>query len=72
MSDWIVVVDWVPLLEAEPLFRAWLRSRDLSEDDLDLEAVRVDTGRGTETDHRRYLVTRAELERLKVEADDRP
>ena len=72
MSDWIVVVDWVPLLEAEPLFRAWLQSHDLSEGDLDLEAVCVDTGRGGETDHRRYRVTRAELERLKIEANDRP
>ncbi|HLE39550.1 MAG TPA: hypothetical protein VJA44_07840 [Acidimicrobiia bacterium] len=72
MSDWVVVVDWVPLLEAEPLFREWLRSHDLAEDDLDLEALWVDTGRGSGTDLRRYRVTRAELERLKIDPKARP
>jgi hypothetical protein len=53
VTDWTVVVE-APLHEARAAFLTWLSERELSEADLDLDAVRVDTIRTVTGDVRRY------------------
>lgn len=70
MKDYVVVVDWVPLLDALPVFRAWLSDHGREESDVDASAVQVDTARGTDGDLRRVLVARQELDRLAIDPPD--
>jgi hypothetical protein len=70
MDEWMVIVDWTPLLEARPLFKTWLAARGLAEEDVDPMSLRVDTGRGVSGDVRRYRVSRSELTRLNVRLED--
>jgi hypothetical protein len=53
-NEFVVVVDWAPLAEADSQFADWPTERGLSRDQVSDEDVRVDTGRGVERDLRRY------------------
>jgi hypothetical protein len=53
-NDFLVIIDWAPLTEADSQFADWLAERGLTRDQVLDEDLRVDTGRGVERDLRRY------------------
>lgn len=55
MSIWVAVVE-APLADARQAFLQWLSSVALSEEELDMEAVRVDTIRSVGGDVRKYSI----------------
>ena len=67
VDGWHLVVEPLPLAEADAAWRAWLQDHDLSR--LSVDEIRVDTGRGTDRDWRRYWIKSSALDRVVVRTD---
>lgn len=66
MSDveWIEVATGPDLRTARLNFSAWLRHRDLTETQIEPEAIRIDTIRGRFKDRRRIMIRKEAFESL--------
>lgn len=67
MDGFVLIVDWLPLLDAMPEYREWLERQGHAESQVDPNAVRVETGRGADGDRRRIWIAREELHRLGID-----
>jgi hypothetical protein len=62
-EGFVLAVPWIPIDDADEAFEAWLHEAKLSCDALDPNDVRIDIGRTTHGDHKRYWVRRSLLTR---------
>ena len=69
-TDFVIVVDWLPLRDALPAHRRWLGEHGYAESDVDSTQVSVETGRGPKGDLRRVRLSSNELVRLGIDLRD--
>jgi hypothetical protein len=67
MGEYIVVIDWLPALDALPEYRRWLRDRGWSELDVNVDQIRIDTGTSELGDLQRVRIAQTELVRLGID-----
>src|SRR5262249_34366719 len=64
MDEWVTIVDFLPVADADVEWRRWLRTHDGS--NLEAEDIGVDTGRGLQRDVRRYRVRGTAMPRIRL------